>query len=134
MCEELDSIYLRRWKDEIFPPVLLGATLEVTGNPYTMLSARVRIPDYGYQIAGWNVHRMPALVVISNAWVAHLYQDKGIGKFLSYFRVASFKEMKADDCDAIEMICHCSFRNERQQHILKAVGWERLAQNIWRVK
>lgn len=133
MCEELNNLYRRLWKEEIFPPALLGATLEV-GDCYTFFSVSVRIPDCKYRIAGWNVHRAPALVVISDAWVSHEYQGKGIGKFLSHFRVAAFKEMKSDDCDAIEMICHCSFRNERQQHILEAVGWERLAQNIWRVK
>ena len=134
MCEELDKIYERRWKDEVFPPVLLEATLKFDSNVWDRLSVRVHIPDCPHAIAGWNINRMPALAVVYNAYVAYQYQGKGIGKFLSLFRVASFHEMKAGDCDKIEQICHVAPSNKLQQHILRAVGWEQLSATIWRVK
>jgi|WetSurSiteA1Bulk_404760.scaffolds.fasta_scaffold25332_2 hypothetical protein len=136
MCDELDVIYANRWKEEVFPPDLLGATLEFSGELWMGgLCCTVYVPTIDQEaVAGWRVTRMPALAVIHDAWVAYLMQGKGIGKFLSKFRVESFKAMKQNNRDAIEQICHASERNEIQQHILREVGWEQLSSNIWRVK
>jgi len=139
MCEELhNSIYPYLWQqlkdNHTLPLKLTDATLNIEPRGYLLFDVRIEVPGEKFSIAGWRVVRANGLVIIENAWVRDTFRQSGLGKFFAAFRVAAFNQMRESECENIEQICYVNPTNEVQIHILKAVGWERVSNKLWRVK
>ena len=139
MCLELKDIVLPLWNrladEHKLPPSLEKTRLALFGDSFHF-SVRAFQEGSTLGVAGWEVSRLPGLVVISRAWVHDSYKGKGIGTALAAFRVACFREMQSGDaswgaCPDITMVCRTRPDNEVEHHILRKVGWTRVSAVLW---